>query len=385
MIKVDEKVKALRDEVIDIRRRLHRIPEPGLQEHETTAFICEALNKMGIKSEIGPGGTGATAYLEFEPGAPAVAFRADIDALSVEEQTGAEYCSQNKGYMHACGHDGHAAILLGFAKLIKQLGPELRKNVLLIFQPAEEGPGGAETIVNAGILGKYNVSCIFGLHIYPEIEEGKIGSRAGAMMAQTGEFDLFIKGRSCHGAMPHKGIDALVAASDLVMALNTIVSRCIDPVEPAVVTVGKMVCGERRNVIAAEAALEGTIRAFGEDTYNTLKSRIIKIFESVCATYGCVGAYEFRDMYPAVSNDQVLYGLLKDSVGKEDITELKPLALAEDFSYYQKKVPGLYFMLGARNQEKGFVHPLHSNKFNFNEDILISGIQMFYNLIRSCK
>ncbi|HYE84062.1 MAG TPA: M20 family metallopeptidase [Clostridia bacterium] len=385
MITIDEKVKALKDEVIDIRRRLHRIPEPGLLEYETTRYICESLSKIGINCEIGPGGTGVIAYVEGRPGAGTVAFRADIDALSVEEQTGVEYCSQNKGYMHACGHDGHTAILLGFAKLLKQLGKELQNNVLLIFQPAEEGPGGAETIVNAGILEKYNVGSIFGLHIFPDLEEGKIGSRPGALMAQTGEFDLLVKGRSCHGAMPHKGNDAIVAASDMVMALNTIVSRCVDPIEPAVVTVGRMVCGERRNVIAAEAVMEGTIRAFNEATYNILRGRIIKLVGSVSDAYGCEGTYEFRDMYPAVHNDAELYELLAGSVDKGDFVQLNPLTLAEDFSYYQKRVTGLYLMLGSRNEEKGYVYPLHSNKFNFNEEILILGIQMFYNLIKRNK
>jgi len=385
LITIDEKVKALKDEVIDIRRRLHRIPEPGLLEYETTRYICESLSKIGINCEIGPGGTGVIAYVEGRPGAGTVAFRADIDALSVEEQTGVEYCSQNKGYMHACGHDGHTAILLGFAKLLKQLGKELQNNVLLIFQPAEEGPGGAETIVNAGILEKYNVGSIFGLHIFPDLEEGKIGSRPGALMAQTGEFDLLVKGRSCHGAMPHKGNDAIVAASDMVMALNTIVSRCVDPIEPAVVTVGRMVCGERRNVIAAEAVMEGTIRAFNEATYNILRGRIIKLVGSVSDAYGCEGTYEFRDMYPAVHNDAELYELLAGSVDKGDFVQLNPLTLAEDFSYYQKRVTGLYLMLGSRNEEKGYVYPLHSNKFNFNEEILILGIQMFYNLIKRNK
>jgi len=385
LLSIDEKVKALKAEVIKARRQLHRMPEPGLKEHETTRYIYESLSVMGIKAELGPGGTGVIAYIEGKPGSKAVAFRADIDALSVEEQTGAEYCSQNKGYMHACGHDGHAAILLGFAKLLKQLGPELENNVLLIFQPAEEGPGGALTIVNAGILDKYKVSCIFGLHIFPDIEEGKIGCRPGAFMAQTGEFDLSVKGRSCHGAMPDKGNDALVAASDMVLVLNTIVSRNVDPLESAVVTVGRMVCGERRNVIAGDALLEGTMRAFSDTTYNILKSRIIKIVNSVSDAYGCEGSYEIRDMYPVVYNDRKLFEMLLESTDREDFIYMNPLAISEDFSYYQKEVPGLFLMLGSRNQEKGYVHPLHSNRFNFNEEILISGIQMFYNLIRSCK
>ncbi len=382
---IDERIKALKSDVIAARRFLHSIPEPGLQEIETTRFIFDKLTALGIKAELGPGGTGVIGFIEGRPGAKTLAFRADIDALSIEEQTGVEYCSQNTGYMHACGHDGHTAMLLGFAMLLKQLGAELKHSVLLIFQPAEEGPGGAETIVNSGILERYNVSCVFGQHIFPGIEEGKIGCRPGAFLAQTGEFDLSVKGRSCHGAMPQNGRDALVAASNIVLALNTIVSRNIDPTEPAVVTVGRMVSGERRNVIAGEAVLEGTIRAFNDTTYNTIRGLVIRMLESVCGTYGCEGSYEIRDMYPAVNNDKALFDMLVEALKGEDFLYMDPLMIAEDFSYYQKRVPGLFLLLGSRNPEKGYVYPLHNNRFNFNEEILLLGIQMFYNLFRTYK
>lgn len=385
MLAIDDRVRALKDDVTAIRRQLHKIPEPGLYEHETTEYIYGYLKALGIYAEYGPGGTGVIGYVEGKPGSKTIAFRADIDALSVEEKTGAEYCSKNKGYMHACGHDGHASILLGFAKLLKQIESERDANVLLIFQPAEEGPGGAEIIVNKGILERYNVSCIFGLHIFPDIEEGKIGCRSGEFMAQTGEFDLLIRGKSCHGAMPHKGNDALVAASDIVLALNTIVGRFVDPVEPAVVTVGRMVCGEKRNVIAGEALLEGTMRAFNGSTYNILRSRVIKIAESVSSAYGCECSHEIRDMYPAVNNDKVLFGKLMENLKEDDFIYMDPLMIAEDFSYYQNRIPGLFFMLGSRNSERGYVYPLHSNKFNFNEEILILGVQVFYNLFMSSK
>jgi hippurate hydrolase/N-acetyldiaminopimelate deacetylase len=385
LLAIDERVESLKEEVIQIRRQLHMIPEPGLEEIETTRFIYDYLNALDIKAEIGPDGTGVIAFLEGKPKAKTIAFRADIDALSVEEQTDLEYCSQNEGYMHACGHDGHTAILLGFAKLLKQLDNELEHNVLLIFQPAEEGPGGAENIVNSGILEKYNVSCIFGQHIFPDIAEGKIGCRPGAFLAQTGEFDLMVKGGSSHGAMPQKGRDALVTASNIVLALNTIVSRYIDPVEPAVVTVGRMASGERRNIIAGEAVLEGTMRAFNDTTYNTIRSRIIKLASSICDAYGCELTYEIRDMYPAVNNDRKLFDMLVEVLKSEDFLYMDPLMIAEDFSYYQKRIPGLFILLGSGNQEKGYVYPLHNNKFDFSEEILILGLQMFYNLFSRYK
>lgn len=385
LLVIDERIKVLKDEVIGIRRQLHRIPEPGLLEKETTRYIYDRLTSMGINAERGPGGTGVIAFVEGRPGAETLAFRADIDALSVEEQTGLEFSSQHRGFMHACGHDGHTAMLLGFAKLLKSLEGERKHNVLLIFQPAEEGPGGAETIVRSGILDKYNVRCIFGQHIFPDIPEGRIGCRPGAFLAQTGEFDLLVKGRSCHGAMPHNGRDALVAASNLVLALNTIVSRYIDPVEPAVVTTGRLVSGERRNVIAGEAVLEGTMRAFNEDTYGTIRGLVIKMLNSVCDTYGCEGSYEIRDMYPAVNNDRRLFDMLAGSLEMDELLYMDPLMIAEDFSYYQKKIPGLFLLLGSGNREKGYVYPLHNNRFDFNEEILLLGIQMFYNLFNGYK
>lgn len=382
---IDGRVKRLKDEVIQIRRRLHTIPEPGLYETETTKFIHDYLKSLGIEAKTGPGPTGVIGYIKGRPGAKTIAFRADIDALSVEEQTGLEFSSVKNGFMHACGHDGHTAMLLGFAKLLSQLGEQLKHNVLLVFQPAEEGPGGAEPIVASGIFEKYDVRCIFGQHIFPDIPEGKIGCRPGAFLAQTGEFDFVIKGRSCHGAMPQNGTDALVAASNIVLALNTIVSRNIDPVEPAVVTVGRMVSGERRNVIAGEAVLEGTMRAFSDATYKSIRSKVINMVGSICAAYGCEYTYEIRDMYPAVYNDSKLFELLACSLPKEELLHMDPLMIAEDFAYYQKKIPGLFLLLGSRNPELGYVYPLHNNKFNFNEEILLSGIQMFYNLFDRYK
>lgn len=361
------------------------MPEPGTQEYKTTELILAELRQLGIEAEVSAGGTGVIGFLSAGPDSETIAFRADIDALSVEEQTGASYCSTHAGFMHACGHDGHAAILLGLAKLFGENRSLLGKNILFIFQPAEEGPGGAEPIVNAGVLQRFGVSRIFGLHIYPEVAEGLVGCRPGSMMAQTGEFDIKIMGKSCHGAMPHKGQDAIVAAANLAMAFQSVISRNIDPLEPAVVTIGRLVCGERRNIIAGEAILEGTMRAFNEDTYNRIRGRIINLMQSVSDAYECKLEYEIRDMYPAVCNDEMLFALLESTVGADNLELLKPLTISEDFSYYQKQVPGLFFMLGCRNEAMGYVHPLHSNRFNFNEEILLYGIQLFYNLYKACK
>jgi amidohydrolase len=380
MIKIENSILEMKQHVIEVRRALHKIPEPGLSEIETTDFIIKYLTKLGLKIERGTTGTGAIAYLEGKEGSKTIAFRADIDALSVDEQTGAEYCSTKPGFMHACGHDGHTAMLLGFARHAAKYQENIKNNLLFIFQPAEEGPGGAEPIVNAGILEKYKVDYIFGTHIYPEVEEGKAACRPGAMMAQTGEFDIKIRGMSAHGAMPHKGSDALLAAAAMATTLNTVVSRNVDPLEPAVLTIGRMESGERRNIIAGEAVLEGTMRAFNEETYTVLRNRLINTVKNLPEAYECSAELVIRDMYPAVTNNVELFEVFKAAVGEDDLEVIKPMTISEDFSYYQKKIPGLFFMLGSRNTEMGYINPLHSNKFNFNEDILLTGIQLFDNI-----
>lgn len=380
MIELQKDIMELEELVTGFRRALHKIPESGLEEFETTELIIKLLLELGLKVERGVSGTGVIGYLQGTVGDKTIAYRADIDALTVEEQTGLEFSSTRQGFMHACGHDGHSAILLGFACYAAANRQHIKNNLLFIFQPAEEGPGGAEILVKAGVLEKYKVDYIFGLHIYPEVQEGLVGCKSGPMMAQTGEFDIVIKGKSAHGAMPQKGSDALLAAAETLLAINTIVSRNVDPLEPAVMQVGRMESGERRNIIAGEAVMEGTMRAFTEETYGILRSRLVEIVKQIPEGNRCTSELVIRDMYPAVNNDAEMFEVFKKAVGEENLEVLKPMTIAEDFSYYQKAVPGLFFMLGSRNDEMGYFHPLHSNKFNFNEKILLTGIQVFENL-----
>ncbi|WDV47629.1 amidohydrolase [Clostridiaceae bacterium M8S5] len=366
-------------EVITIRRDLHQIPETGFNEIKTSGYIKDKLSEYGFKYEI-CAKTGVIAYKDFDPKAETIAFRSDIDALNVLEQTGANYSSKHKGKMHACGHDGHMAILLGFAKYIST--KETKKNILLIFQPAEEGPGGAKVIVDEGILEKYNVSCIFGLHILPAIKEGLIGINHGPIMARTGEFDITIKAKSGHGAMPHTAVDGIYIASQLISSLQSIVSRNVDPNEGSVLTIGKIQGGEARNIIANTVRLEGTIRAFNNDVYDLIKQRMHTINEGVMKMYGIEIDMDFTDMYPPVINDRKLYELMDKCLVDNEKLELKPMMISEDFSYYQEKVPGLFFMLGSRNEKLNFTYPLHSCYFDFNEEILQKGVEVY---TRICK
>ncbi len=366
-------------EIIEVRRDLHKIPEAGNEEFLTTEYIWNYVKKLGFNPTKGPLGTGVIVFEEVIPGAPTIAFRADIDGLSVKEETKFEFASEHPGFMHACGHDAHMAILLGFMKLISEKKESLKKNLLFIFQPAEEGPGGAKPIVETGILRRCNVESIFGLHVYPDVPEGYVSCRAGAFFAGTGEFDIKVMGKSCHGALPHRGTDALIAGCSLISALNTIVSRNIDPLETAVVTVGEFKAGERRNVIAGEAVMAGTMRAFSEEVMNIIVRRIDTLSNEISKSFECSVEADIRVLYPPVINDPELVKMVEDVCGDKYISSTL-LTVSEDFSYFQKEIPGVFFLLGIGNNDTGCNAPLHNNKFKFNEKILGTGISVFYGL-----
>jgi len=370
----------IHNEIIEIRRRLHQIPEIGLEEIKTSQIIREKLREYGYQIEE-VAKTGVIACRKGRTNKEAIAFRADMDGLMVEEKTNTTFTSQHQGKMHACGHDGHMAILLGLAMYLSKL-ETIERDVVFIFQPAEEGPGGAQIIINEGYLSKYNVEAIFGLHIYPGIEEGKIGLASGPLMAQSGEVDITIHGKSSHGAMPHKGIDGILVASQLIQAFQSVVSRNIEPIDGAVLTIGKIEGGEARNIIAGKVRLEGTIRAFTTEVYQTIKERMKEINRGLEITFNCEVEMEIRDFYPPVVNNQHLYTMIKEALGKDKVIDIRPMMLAEDFSYYQQVIPGFFMMLGSKNEVQGLVHPLHSCYFDFNEDILIQGVESYIDI---CK
>jgi len=381
MIKLREAIQSLTEEIIQIRRDLHQIPELGFKEYKTSEYIMEFLEGIEVEIIEKTANTGVLAYFKGTEGNKTIAFRADIDALPVAEKTDVPYHSLHEGMMHACGHDGHTAILLGLAKYLSINRSKIKDNILLIFQPAEEGPGGAEIIIKEEVLKRYNVDSIYGLHLYPEVKEGKIGLKTGPLMAQTGEFDIYVKGKSGHGAMPHCGNDSIVIASELVNSIQHIISRNLDPIEPAVITIGRIESGERRNVIAGEVTMEGTMRAFNESIYKKMKRKMKIIAKSLAMAHDCEIDIVFRDMYPFVNNDKGLVDNFIKAVGKEHIEIVKPQMTAEDFSYYQREVPGLFFFLGVRNEEKNFVYPLHNSKFNFNEIVLAAGVELYVRIL----
>lgn len=370
---------------VKIRRDLHKIPEEGFKEYKTSQYIKKYLIELGVEIEEGICGTGIIGLIKGKKGNNTVAFRADMDGLTIEEKTDVSYSSIHKGKMHACGHDGHMTVLLLLAKYLTDNSDKLSEDILLVFQPAEEGPGGALPMIEQGILNKYNVKTIFGLHIMPSIKQGKIGCIEGPIMAQTGEFYITVNGKSCHGARPQKGIDSIVITAQIINAFQTIISRKLNPVESGLITIGTINGGERLNIIAEKTEIKGTVRAFTEKNYLFLKEEMQNILSGFETCYNCNIDVNFIDMYPPVTNDSELYNILKKSIDGSILEKIEPMMIAEDFAYFQKEVPGLFFFLGSKNDDKEYIYDLHSNNFNFDEKILLLALKVYINILREIK
>ncbi|WP_317855164.1 M20 family metallopeptidase [Chakrabartyella piscis] len=366
-------------ELKTLRRELHKIPESGLKEYKTTDFIEKTLASYGVTDVKRVLETGVVARIKGQDKKPTVAFRADIDALSVEEPE-KEYASTHKGMMHACGHDGHTTILLGFAKYLMSLEEPPLGDVVLIFQPAEEGPGGAELLVKAGVLEEYGITKIIGCHMFPDVEQGKIACKSGALMARNGEVYIKIYGKSAHGAQPQLGADAIVAAGAVIGAVQSILARNVSPLDSGVLTLGKISGGEACNIIAKEVAIDGTMRAFSDEAYEIMTKRLEEVVSSVAAAYGCVGEVEFNHMYRVVMNDKELVDILEDVAG-DCYQESPAYMLAEDFSFYQQEIPGIFFFVGTRNEDLGFVCPLHNAGFDFDENVLCLAVEIYAGML----
>ena len=358
------------------RRNLHKIPELGYMEEKTQAYLLEEIKKMGYEPEI-ICKTGIYVYLDGNS-EETYGFRADIDALTILEETEVSYTSKHTGIMHACGHDGHMATLLGFMDYLK--GKKIKKNILLIFQPAEEGPGGAKDIIKSKILEKYNVKGIFGLHLFPKLEEGIIGCRAGGFMAKAAEIDIVIKGKSGHGGQPHLGIDSIQVAGKMLEGFNLITSKFIAPFDPSIIAIGKIEGGTIRNIIPEVTRMEGTIRAFSTETFNFIVGKIKDIARGMELSYGVEIKIGLTEGYPPVINDKKYYSILEDVVrGDEKLKfeEIDPEMLAEDFGFYQEVTRGLFFFVGTKNENLGYVESLHNSKFNFDEKVLENGLRVY--------
>ncbi|WP_066683923.1 M20 metallopeptidase family protein [Christensenella intestinihominis] len=374
-MKIREAVKQQFDELVRLRRDLHKIPGYSFDVSETREYLMDYLNALAPDALQICGNNGIKAVFLAKKPSRTVAVRADMDGLRVPEETGCAFASRNGGLMHACGHDGHMAIALVCAKLVCEARNRIGKNYVFLFQPAEETVGGAQPMIEAGALKNPDVDEIYGLHLWPYLALGKVGMKPGPIMAQMCDFLIDIKGRGSHGAKPQDGNDALVAAAHLVMGIQTIVSRSIDPYETAVVTIGRVEGGRAQNVICENVHLEGTMRAFEPEVMETVKRRLHEILEGIGMMYGVECGYHEPMGYPAVVNDTQLFERAAKKFNGGEMEIARPFMMAEDFSNFQRVVPGLYSFIGVA--ESADTPPLHSGRFNFNEQALLNGVEYF--------
>jgi len=361
-------------EIVKIRRHLHMHPELSFEETNTARFVAEQLKSLDIEVREHVGGNGVVGIIKGNHRGKTIAFRADFDALPIQEETSHSFRSKNDGIMHACGHDGHTASLLGFAKVIQKNRHLLNGNVVLLHQHAEEKPpGGAKAMIEDGALD--GVDKVFGAHLATDLPLGTINVRPGPTMASVDHFTIKIKGRGGHGAHPHQTHDSIVAASQFVNHVQQIVSRRVNPIEPAVVTVGKFYAGNAFNIIADQAHIEGTVRALNPDVRVMIEKEIRHILDGLKMSNHIDYELDYLHGYPVLVNDPLEIEKLKEiftSIGNYDIIERNPVLGAEDFAYFLQQVPGAYFNVGARNLSDPSTHFSHHHpKFDFDEAALI--------------
>jgi hippurate hydrolase len=360
------------EKLVALRRDIHREPELGFGTEKTAGKVLAALEGLPLDVETGVAENGIVATLEGEGDGPTVALRADMDALPILEDTGLPFASETEGKMHACGHDGHTTMLVGAAHALSGIRDRLGGNVKFIFQPAEEGGGGGKVMVDEGVAD--GVSSIFALHLWPGLPFGKIATKAGPIMAAADAFEMEVRAMGSHGAMPHLGSDAIAIAAQIVTALQTIVSREVDPVEPAVLTVGEIGAGTAFNVIPDRAHLGGTVRTLNADLREKMPGRMEELARGIARGMRGDIDLDYTFSYPITVNDEAAANLAldvaEDLVGGESVLELpSPSMGAEDFSYFLQSLPGAFIWLGIGEDASG----LHTPKFAFDEDILPRG------------
>lgn len=377
-IEFEKEVAAYLEELRAHRRALHRIPEVGETEYKTQAYILEHLKKLAPDDLRIFADTGVRAVFRGNGKGRVVAFRSDIDALPVKEETGCAYASEHDGFMHACGHDGHMANLLTFASWLHENRSRLIDDVVLLFQPAEETVGGADRMVCEGALENPHVDVIYGMHVMPDVPKGKIATCAGPLMAQTCEMDFVIHGQAAHGATPHLGKDAISAMAHLLTMFQTTVARSVDPCQQALLTIGKIEAGQQRNILASRAQMEGIVRTFSNKVYERLEACILDDLKGVEAAFGVKTEFIKRVYYPCVDNDEQEFERVRLQLGDRFI-QAKPRMTAEDFSFYQLSVPGVFVFCGTKDEEHQA--PLHSSTFDFDEAALIPALALFAGLV----
>lgn len=366
-------------EIIGIRRQIHEKPELSYKEEATARLVADRLESMGIQVKRKVGGTGVLGVLKGSNNGRVVALRADMDALPLEEMADVEYRSKVKGVMHACGHDTHVAMLLGAARLLANHKDELGGTVKFFFQPAEEhgGRGGAEPMIEDGVMSNPKVDYVFGLHISGDQNSRVFGMRGGSIMAAPDTFKIRVVGKGGHGSAPHQTVDPVYVAAQVIISLQGVSGRMIDPVQPFVITIGAVHSGTKENIIPDEAFLDGTIRTLDEATRKRAKAKVKSTAQGVARAFGAKAIVEFeKDAYPVTINDRRVTDQAMKILKKIHGTSTKiiePILGGEDFSRFLQKAPGTFYFLGTRNPAKGCVYRNHSSKFKVDEDVLKYG------------
>jgi len=366
-------------DVIALRRDLHRHPELGFQERRTAALVAARLRALGYEVTAGIGITGVIGVLRGAQPGKTIMLRADMDALPMTEENAVAYASETPGAMHACGHDGHVAMLLGAATLIARRRAELAGTVVLCFQPAEEGLGGAKAMVDDGVLERFGVERAYGLHLASAFPTGIVGLREGPFYASSDSIEITIEGAGGHGAAPHLSIDPIYVAGAFIVAVQQIVARQIDPLAPAVVTIGAVHAGTTHNVIPSRATLLGTVRAFDADVRSAMAERIERVLRGVCESSGATYSFDYVWRYPVTSNDaeqsRYVRALAERELGATHVIEAPRLMGAEDFSFFAERVPACFYSVGC-NGGPASAFPHHHAKFDLDERALETGVRM---------
>jgi amidohydrolase len=378
-----DRLKELYPEMIEWRRYLHRHPELSYQEERTSAYIADKLKEFGIAVKRNVGGFGVVGDLDGHIPGPRVALRADMDALPIQDEKGCGYSSEVPGIMHACGHDGHMAALLGAARVLSESRNEWAGSVRFIFQPAEEvSPGGAAPMIRAGVLD--GVDAVYGIHLWTPFPVGSVCTRSGPLMAAADEFSLEIIGKGGHGGLPHDTVDSLMVSAHLVVNLQSIVSRNLNPVEPAVISVGTFHAGTGFNVIAERTRLSGTVRTFNDSLRNLAQDRIAKVVADTCSMFDASYKLDYKLGYPPVVNHpgeaERVKRVSSSLFGSEAVKESPLIMAGEDFSYYLEKVPGCFVFVGAGNPQAGIEAPHHHPRFDIDEHSILQAAELLVGL-----
>lgn len=383
MINHTHYLSQLKEEVVSIRRKLHQYPELSFQEYQTAETIRNILTSWGIKFE-NIGETGVFVDIVGDPSGRTIGLRADIDALPIQEEADVTYRSCIDGVMHACGHDGHTAMLLGATKLLSENKNKLQGTVRCIFQPGEELDGAAKDLIDKGVLENPTVECVIGMHLWPYLPLGTVGVKSGSMTASCDDFKIVVKGKGGHCARPHLGIDAINIATKLVQDIQAIPLKHTSPTQPTLVHIGKIQGGEANNVIADTVEIEGTARSFSEVTRNLIRKKIEDSCKAAESLWGATIELDYIIGAPAINNSSEITAVFKaiatDMLGDSSVYELEePSMGADDFGYFSEKIPSLYFRLGIKKDDEE-IFDLHHPQFYFDDSVLIRGVELYTNI-----